>query len=148
MGYEVALTFTGLMITLLFTGITGFFPGGIIVPGYLALYINQPLRLAGTLIVALLTVGCYRFVSRYVILFGRRRFIFMILIGGLWTFGWVLVLPSLFPLSLDFRVIGWVIPGLIANHFERQGILVTSAGLITVTTVTFFTVQLFFIIFF
>jgi hypothetical protein len=32
-------------------------------------------------------------------------------------------------------VIGWVVPGLIANHFERQGVLITTAGLVTVTVV-------------
>jgi hypothetical protein len=43
----------------------------------------------------------------------------------------------LFPLSLEFRVIGWVIPGLIANNFEKQGIVVTTASLVTVTVATY-----------
>lgn len=136
MGYEV--TFLGLLISLLFIGLTGYYPGGIIVPAYLVLFMDQPLRIIGTLIASLLTILCYRIASRYLLLFGRRRFVFMILFGGLWTFLWILVFPSIFPVSFEFRVIGWVIPGLIANNFERQGMIVTTAALITVTVITYF----------
>ena len=136
MGYEVS--FLGLLISLLFIGLTGYYPGGIIVPSYLVLFMDQPQRIIGTLVAALLTMLCYRIVSRYLILFGRRRFVFMILIGGTWAFLWILLFPSIFPVSMEFRVIGWVIPGLVANNFERQGIIVTTAALITVTVITYF----------
>ena len=136
MGAEI--TFLGLLVALLFIGMTGYYPGGIIVPAYLVLFMDQPLRIIGTLLAALLTLLCYRAASRYLILFGRRRFVFMILFGGVWTFLWILVFPVIFPVSFEFRVIGWVIPGLIANHFERQGVLITTAALITVTVITYF----------
>jgi poly-gamma-glutamate biosynthesis protein PgsC/CapC len=136
MGYEVS--FIGLLISLLFIGLTGYYPGGIIVPSYLVLFMDQPARIAGTLIAALLAMLCFKFASRYLILFGKRKFVFMILLGGLWTFIWLEVFPFIFPASLEFRVIGWVIPGLIANHFERQGVVVTTASLVTVTVVTHF----------
>jgi len=136
MGVEI--TFLGLLIALFFIGLTGYYPGGIIVPAYLVLFMDQPLRIIGTLLAALLTLLCYRVTSRYLILFGRRRFVFMILFGGIWTFLWIIVFPTIFPVSFEFRVIGWIIPGLIANHFERQGILVTTASLLTVTVITYF----------
>ncbi len=135
MGYEVS--FLGLLISLLFIGLTGYYPGGIIVPSYLVLFVNQPARILGTLIAALLTVLCFKIASRYLIIFGRRRLVFMVLVGGCWTMLWLQVLPFIFPLSLEFRVIGWLIPGLIANHFERQGVLVTTASLIAVTFVVY-----------
>lgn len=135
MSYELA--FVGLLLSLLFTGLTGFYPGGIIVPSYLVLFANQPERIVGTLAAALLTFLCYRVAERYLLLFGRRRTVFMLLLGATWAILWVQVLPSFFPLSMEFRVIGWIIPGLIANHFERQGVLVTTAGLITVVTLLF-----------
>ena len=136
MGYEIA--FLGLVISLLFTSLTGFYPGGIIVPSYLVLFMDQPARITGTLIAALLTLLCYKFISRYLILFGRRRFVFMILVGSIWTLLWSYVIPSIFPTSLELRVIGWIIPGLIANQFERQGVVITTASLATVTTVVYF----------
>ena len=136
MGYESA--FIGLLISLAFIALTGVFPGGIIVPSYLALFLTEPARIGGTLIAALLTLLTYRLAARYLILFGRRRLVFLILVGGIWALLWRLLLPSLFPLSLELRVIGWVIPGLIANHYERQGVVVTTAALITVTVIIYF----------
>ena len=145
MGSE--LPFLGLLVALAFIGITGIFPGGIIVPGYLVLFIGQPGRIAGTLLVAFLTMFCFKLISRYLILFGKRRFVFMIFMGGLWTFLWLQLFPSILPGSAEFRVIGWVVPGLIANHFERQGVIVTTSALITVTVVTYFLSRLYFMIF-
>jgi len=144
MGYETS--FLGLLVSLLFIGLTGLYPGGLIIPSYLILFIDQPQRIAGTLLAALLTVLFYKLVSHYLILFGKRRFIFMILVGASWAFLWLRFFPTLFSLSLEFRVIGWVVPGLIANHFERQGVLVTTASLITVTIVSYFLGKMVFLI--
>jgi len=133
MGYE--LPFIGLLISLAIIGLTGVYPGGIIVPSYLVLFIAEPQRIVGTLVAALLTLFVYLLVSRWLILFGRRRFVFLILVGALWSMGWRLWFPMFFPVSVEFSVIGWVIPGLIANHFERQGVLVTLGSLLTATVV-------------
>ncbi len=140
MSYE--LSFIGLLISGLFIGVTGFYPGGIIVPSYLVLFVNQPERILGTIIVSLLTLLCYKITSKYFILFGRRRFIFMLTVAGSWTFLWFYIFPVLFPLSPEFRVIGWVIPGLIANHFEKQGVTITLASLVSVTTCIYITVRI------
>ncbi len=140
---EYETSFLGLTISLLFAALTGWYPGGIIVPGYLALYLHYPLRIAGTLAVALLTLLCYRLASRHLILFGTRRFVFMILVAGIWTVLWFRFFPLVLPGSIEFRVIGWVVPGLIANSFEKQGIVVTSASMATATVATYFIVQIF-----
>jgi len=134
---EYELTFIGLLVSLVFIGITGIYPGGIIVPSYLVLFIQHPERIIGTLITALLTYLCYKFISGFVILFGKRRFVFMLITAGLWVFVWHTFFPVLIPQSAEFRVIGWVIPGLIANHFERQGVFITCCSLITVTVIIF-----------
>ena len=131
MGFE--LPFIGLLISLAIIGLTGVYPGGIIVPSYLVLFVTEPERIVGTLVAALLTLLVYLLVSRWLILFGRRRFVFLILVGGVWSVLWRTLFPALFPLSVEFTVIGWVIPGLVANHFERQGVLVTLGSLLTAT---------------
>jgi len=127
----IELPFIGLLISLAVIAVTGVYPGGIIVPSYLALFLSEPERIAGTLAAALLTFAIYVLASRWLILFGRRRFVFMILVGGLWSVLWRTLLPAFFPLSFEFTVIGWVIPGLIANQLERQGIAVTLGSLFT-----------------
>ena len=134
---EYELVFIALLASLVFIGVTGYYPGGIIVPSYLVLFMNQPLRILGTLVAALLTLLCYRLVSRYVIVFGRRMFVFMVLVGALWAFCWTEVFPALSAASLEFRVIGWVVPGLIANNFEKQGVMPTTAALVTVTVAVY-----------
>lgn len=131
MGFE--LPFLGLLVSLAVIVSTGVYPGGIIVPSYLVLFIHDPQRIVGTLMAALLALGAYNLASRRLILFGRRRFVFLILVGALWAVLWRTLLPAVFPLSVEFTVIGWVIPGLIANHFERQGVLVTLGSLLMAT---------------
>ncbi|MDZ7332446.1 MAG: poly-gamma-glutamate biosynthesis protein PgsC [candidate division KSB1 bacterium] len=142
MRYEIS--FLGLLISLLFISLTGYYPGGIIVPSYLVLFVDQPARIAATWVVALLTMISFKIISRHLILFGKRRLVFMILFGGLWTFISLQFFPSILPASLEFRVIGWVVPGLIANQFERQGVLITTAALITVTVTIYFLGKLLF----
>ena len=131
MGLE--LPFLGLLLSLGFVALTGVYPGGIIVPSYLVLFLSEPLRLAGTLGAAFLTWGVYLVASRWFILFGRRRFVFLIFVGGLWALFGQTLLPFVVPVSVEFTVIGWVIPGLISNQMERQGVVITTASLALVT---------------
>src|SRR5262249_9167716 len=75
----------GLVISLLFSETLGLAAGGMVVPGYLALMIHQPLRIAGTVLVALVTYACMKLLSRYVLIYGRRRIVVAVLLG--FTFG-------------------------------------------------------------
>ncbi len=132
----------GLVLALLWAEITDLSPGGIIVPGYFALYLGRPLRAAATLAVALLTLAVYRSLARHLILFGRRRFVLMVLVGAVLSQAWLLVLPGLFDAPLELRVIGWVIPGILASSLVRQKVLPTLASLAAVATMTFAVVRL------
>ncbi len=132
----------GLVLALFWTEWTDISPGGIIVPGYLALYLDRPLRGLATLAAALLCLFIYRFLSRYLILYGRRRFVLMILLGAIIAQAWFLVFPRLFHSPLELQVIGWVIPGILAGNLQRQRFLPTLASLLTVSTLTFAIVRL------
>jgi poly-gamma-glutamate biosynthesis protein PgsC/CapC len=132
----------GLVLALLWAEITDLSPGGIIVPGYFALYLDRPLRAAATLAVALLTLAIYRFLARRLILFGRRRFVLMVLVGAVLSQAWLLVPPRLFAAPVELRVIGWVIPGILASSLARQKVLPTLASLAAVATLTFAVIRL------
>jgi len=132
----------GLVLALLWAEITDISPGGIIVPGYFALYLDRPLRAAASLAVALLTLAIYRFLARRLILFGRRRFVLMVLVGAVLSQAWLLVLPRLFAAPVELRVIGWVIPGILASSLARQKVLPTLASLAAVATLTFAVIRL------
>ncbi|OGD29160.1 MAG: poly-gamma-glutamate biosynthesis protein PgsC [Candidatus Aminicenantes bacterium RBG_19FT_COMBO_65_30] len=132
----------GLVLALLWAEVTDISPGGIIVPGYFAIYLDRPLRAAATLAVALLTLAVYRLLVRHLILFGRRRFVLMVLVGAVLSQAWLLVLPKLFDAPVELRVIGWIVPGILASSLVRQKALPTLASLTAVSTLTFAVVGL------
>jgi poly-gamma-glutamate biosynthesis protein PgsC/CapC len=140
MTYETL--FIGLLVAILYVEIFGVYPGGIIVPAYIALYMDQPLRVLVTVTIAFLCVLVYRILSRYIILFGRRRFVTFIFIGAVLAQMWSLFFPHLFPESFGLRAIGWLIPGLLANNFEKQRLLPTLASLITVAVFIYVLVRM------
>ncbi len=116
----------GLAVGLLSTEMLGIASGGLIVPGYLALYLTNPWAVASTLGVALATFGIVRVLSTFLIVYGRRRTALMILIGyclGMLVRAWTSTAID------EFAVIGFVIPGLIAVWMDRQGLLQTLASL-------------------
>jgi len=116
----------GLVISLIFSETLGLAAGGMVVPGYLALMIHQPLRLAGTIATGLLTYCALKLLSRYVLIFGRRRIVVAVLVGfGFGALSRDLLIFRLHDVPVDLRTIGYVIPGLIANWMERQGVLST-----------------------
>lgn len=131
----------GLLLALLYVELTEISPGGLIVPGYMALYLDHPLRVLATLFVAIMALLAYRGLSRFLILFGRRRFVLMILLGAVLAQAWFFLLPHVFLGSPELRAIGWVIPGLLAGSLERQRPLPTLASLATVSILTYFLVR-------
>ena len=144
-GYEIA--FIGLLVTFVFIKMLRIFPGGIIVPSYLVLFLDHPERITGIYIASLLTFVCYKAASKFLLIFGNRKFVFMLFVGGLWAILGIQLFPLIFPVSPEFRVIGWVIPGVIANNFEDQGVTVTTVSLITVIVITYFIGRVFNFIF-
>lgn len=122
----------GLVISLLFSETLGLAAGGMVVPGYLALMIHDPLRILGTVLSAFCTLGVLNLLSRYLLIYGRRRIVIAILVGFICG----AASRELFPLrfyetSIDLRTIGFVIPGLMANWMERQGVVPTLAVMAT-----------------
>ena len=122
---------TGLILSLLFSETLGLAAGGMVVPGYIALMIHQPLRIVGTLLVSILTMFTIKFLSNYMFIYGRRRTVLVILIG--FILGWfsrkVMIIHSQ-SFDLEMQTIGLIIPGLIANWMERQGVLKTVCTMI------------------
>jgi poly-gamma-glutamate biosynthesis protein PgsC/CapC len=123
----------GVMVSFVFYEMVGFSPGGIVVPGYVALFLDQPIRIVITLLVALLTYCAVKILSNYIILYGRRRFLTMVLVSFLlkWLIEEMIIKM---PISgVELRSIGYIIPGLIANEMRRQGIFPTIYSLAIVS---------------
>jgi len=125
----------GLVVSLVFSEILGLAAGGLVVPGYIALYMDQPMRILGTVLASLVTYGFIRLVGRFVLLYGRRTMVFSVLAGFL--FGYmtrhILVFNEAMQLGVDTSVvqsIGYIIPGLIAYWMMRQGVVETLCTMI------------------
>jgi hypothetical protein len=71
-------------------------------------------------------------VSRYALIYGRRRIVVAVLFG--FVFGALsrdLFVFKLRGVPVEFQTIGYVIPGLIANWMDRQGVVQTICVMIT-----------------
>jgi hypothetical protein len=87
-------------------------------------------------------LGLYRLLARSLLLYGRRRFVLLLLLGAAIGQGWTLVWPGLFAAPFDLRVIGWVIPGLLANNLQRQKFWPTLASLAAASVLSWGAVKL------
>lgn len=123
----------GLVISLLFTELFGLAAGGMVVPGYFALYLNRPEEVFFTLLAGVLTYTIVNGLSAVVILYGRRRTALTILVGYLIGIG-MRALP-ITALGVETDVIGFIIPGLIALWIARQGVVETITSILTVSVV-------------
>jgi poly-gamma-glutamate biosynthesis protein PgsC/CapC len=132
----------GLAVTLLFSELFGLAAGGMVVPGYIALCLNNPVCVALTLFASWLTYLSVHMISWKVILYGRRRIVLMILVGFLIGAG-IRALPlgdvvawasTAGVAGTGVAVVGFIIPGLIAIWIDRQG-LVETVSVLLVTSV-------------
>jgi poly-gamma-glutamate biosynthesis protein PgsC/CapC len=137
----MATVLVGLVVALAFVELAGLIPGGLVVPAYLALYLDRPGRVGATLAAALLAFGVSRWAGRHFLLFGRRRFVLNLLLGALFGQAWALFWPRLFADPTDLRVIGWVVPGLLANNLARQKFWPTLAAMATAAFLTYALVE-------
>src|SRR2546425_956600 len=112
-------------------------PGGVVVPGYVALFLLlRPEVVAYTLAIALTTAALMRYASRFTILFGRRRFAITMLAAMSLSIAIELIVGPFTGLDPGFQVIGFIIPGLIANEVLRQKIIPTLSTLGIVSAIT------------
>lgn len=111
------IVLAGVAISLIFSELTGLSPAGLVVPGYIALALQTPRRVAYTLLLALAAWAVTKLLSRWMILYGRRRFAVLILLSFLLNAS----VTGVGILPYDPGMIGVLVPGIIANEVEKQG---------------------------
>ena len=110
----------GIFLSLILSESLGVTAGGIIVPGYIALYLHQPIQVVVTFLVAILVWAIIQGMGNVMFLYGKRRIVLALILG--FFFGYIS--RNFIYLSQDIgsvAVIGNIIPGLIANWMDRQG---------------------------
>ena len=124
----------GMVLSLILTETLGVTAGGIIVPGYIALYIDEPIKVISTISVSLIVFLVVKILSNFMLIYGKRRLVFSLLLG--FFLGYISkVYFSTFEGSYDLSVIGYIIPGLIASWMDRQGVLKTISVIIITSSI-------------
>lgn len=127
----------GMVVSFFMTETIGLAAGGIVVPGYIAVALSEPLRVVSTVILGLVTFFITKILGNFVLLYGRRLLVLAVILGYLLGY-----ITKIFPplivseISFDFRTIGYVIPGLIAYWMHRQGIVETLSTMVVASVLT------------
>ena len=127
----------GMVLSLFLTETLGVTAGGIIVPGYIAMNLESPQRLIITFGISILTFLIIKLLSKFIMVYGKRRLVLALLIGFL--LGCLSRSENMITAGLgttDFIVIGNIIPGLIANWMDRQGVLRTISTVLITAGIT------------
>ena len=128
----------GMVLSLFLTETLGVTAGGIIVPGYIAMNLESPQRLIITFGISILTFLIIKLLSKFIMVYGKRRLVLALLIGFL--LGYLSrsedMLTAAALGTTDFMVIGNIIPGLIANWMDRQGVLRTISTVLITAGIT------------
>ena len=124
----------GIILSIVFYEITEISPGGLIVPVYFALYLNNPTKIFFTIFISIITYLLLKFLSNHAIIYGRRRFTLCIILSFL-----IKTLLKYFNLHIlhdneiylfNIAIVGIIIPGILAQEMDRNGIIKTLSSLI------------------
>ena len=129
----------GMVLSLLATETLGVTAGGIIVPGYIAMNMNleNSSMIVATFGISIITFLIIKILSNFLLIYGKRRLVRALLLGFLLGYLTRLDNNLLSDLTnMDFMVIGNIIPGLIANWMDRQGVLRTICTVLITASVT------------
>jgi len=115
----------GIVVSTIIYKQTGRTLGGVIVCGYMTLYIGQPMHIFVTLAMAYFTYQIvHNILKKRYMLNGRKLFEVEILVGLLFQISWLIIIKLLIREDLDLSAlygIGFVLPGVIAHDMGRQG---------------------------
>jgi len=142
--FEVAIGL-GVLISLFFLETFGAAAGGIVVAGYVAMHLHQPITILATLSISIIVFIIVKLLGKFMFIYGRRRMVITVLLG--FIIGWMARYYGIFAnLSTEYsvNVIGFIIPGLIANAMERQGIIKTLSIMVVAAVIVRFLLILIF----
>jgi len=128
----------GITLSLIVSERFGVNPGGLIVPGYLALVVETPEVLVATLLISFLVFGIVKYIlPKIMIVYGRRRFVAHLILAVVIK----LILDFAFPVLtfgiFELRGLGVIMPALMANCYHKQGVNLTLISMVAVTLATY-----------
>ena len=142
LSYVYTTIILGIAVSLIFTELTGISAGGIVVPAYLALTVNQPSILISTVAIGLLSYVAVEFgLSRIMMLYGKRKFVAFIFIALILRIILNIILGGIFDAIDALTSVGVITAALIASTISKQGIKFTLIGTVVVTAIVYVLVE-------
>ncbi len=140
----------GMCLSLLLTESLGVTAGGVIVPGYIALFLNEPIQIIVTFSISFLVLFILKVLSNFMFIYGKRRLVLSLLLGFFFgylskiyfDFDVITKTPLFSSFNLEFleqyglTSIGNIIPGLIASWMDRQGAIKTVSVIMIIAVLT------------
>lgn len=124
----------GIILSIIFYEITEISPGGLIVPAYIAFYLDNPQRVVITILAGILTFLIVKFISNHAIVYGRRKFALCIMISFIirvvLKYFNIYIVNEYEVFILGGSIIGVIIPGIIAQEIDRHGMIRTISSLL------------------
>lgn len=124
----------GIILSIIFYEITEISPGGLIVPAYIAFYLDNPQRVLITILAGILTFLIVKFISNHAIVYGRRKFALCIMISFIirvvLKYFNIYIVNEYELFILGGSIIGVIIPGIIAQEIDRHGMIRTISSLL------------------
>lgn len=140
--FYLALIF-GILLSMLMEELLGVSSGGMIVPGVLAVHVQNFDVMMYIFLVSFITyLIVEKFLTKHIILYGKRKFAIMVIVSLLIKVVGDQIYPMLPFAAVAFRGIGAIVPGLLANTYARQGIKFTIPSVIVSTAVVYGLLQL------
>src|SRR5699024_1493914 len=107
---------------------------------------DQPVFVAMVLLISIVTYLIVNYgVARFTILYGRRKFAAMLTVG----IALKLIFDYFYPIMpfeiYEFRGIGVIVPGLIANTIQKQGVRVTLGLVLLLSGVTYIMMKIYYV---
>jgi poly-gamma-glutamate biosynthesis protein PgsC/CapC len=126
----------GLLLSLYLSEMLGFVAGGLVVPGYFVVISSKPMMLLATVAASLLSLLCLRLLSKFALIYGRRRLLIAVLLGFLFSeLSRMLFYISPSEFLVELQAFGFIIPGLLAYWMDKQGVLPALGMLSVVVTI-------------
>ena len=128
----------GMLVSLLFSETLGVMGGGVIVPGYFAMHLQDLVSVFMTFFIAYVAYLIIYYLSKYILIYGRRRVILSLLVAFL--LGLIVRTNANMLGSLDY--IGFIIPGLVASWYDKQGVVRTTSVVLIQSSLVHFILML------
>lgn len=128
----------GLILSLIFIEKTGFTPAALIVPGYIALIVEDPIYLLLVILISLVIYVVVTYgIAKITILDRNRKLVAMIGVSIAIMFILDYFLPIISIDIYELMAIGLIVPGLIAYTVSKQGMVFSYVSILLLGGLTY-----------